>query len=291
MRQRSDKIYQSRTTVVCILLLLLVGSVSFAGCTSSSQPTQGGAVTSPTLTQAQSRTPLVIYAAASLTGASPVLKQAFETANPKYEVTFDLDGTQMLTQKIEQGAKADVFLSASTKYTDRLKSGGYLDNSTVKKFASNYIIIILPASNPAKIESAADLSRDDIRIAMGTEEVPVGINTRQAIERMANASYGQSWKDGVFSNVVTFETTEPGVVTKVNLGEVDAGFVYESSYKAAKAGQLKGIVIPKDQNSLQTYTVGILNGSGEVAGASKFVEFLTTAEGQEILADFGFASA
>jgi molybdate transport system substrate-binding protein len=289
MKQRSCKTYQSRTAVACILILLLVGSASFAGCTGVT--TQAGTEATPTLTQAQSRTPLVIYAAASLTGASPVLKQAFEKAYPQYDVSFDLDGTQMLTQKIEQGAEADVFLSASTRYTDRLKSGGYLENSTVKKFASNYIIIILPKANTAKIESAADLDHTSLRIAMGTEEVPVGINTRQAIDKMANTSYGPSWKEGLYSNVVTYETTEPGVVTKVNLGEVDAGFVYESSYKAAKAGTLKAIVIPKDQNSLQTYTVGILAKTGEKEGASRFLEFLTSADGQKILADFGFASA
>ncbi len=289
MKQRSDKIYQSSTAIACILLLLLVSSVSFAGCTTT--PTvQGGAVTTPSVTQVQSRTPLVVYAAASLTGASADLKKAFETANPEYEVTFDLDGTQMLTQKILQGADADAFLSASNKYTEQLKAAGYLDNSTVKKFATNYIIIILPAANPANITTAADLSREGLRIAMGTEDVPVGINTRQAVDKMANASYGLPWKEALNGNVVTFETTEPGVVTKVNLGEVDAGFVYESSYKAAKPGQLIAITIPKDQNSLQTYTAGVLNDPKNKSGATKFVEFLTSADGQKILSDYGFAS-
>jgi molybdate transport system substrate-binding protein len=229
-----------------------------------------------------------VFAAASLTGASPVLEKAFEDANPGNDVQFHLDGTQMLSQKIQQGAEADVFLSASSKYTEELKAKGYLDNATVKKIAGNYIIIILPAVNPANITTLADLSRPGLRIAMGTPEVPVGINTRQTIDLLANASLGPAWKDGVFKNVVTYETTEPGIVTKVNLAEVDAGFVYESSYKASKPGSLNALEIPAPQNTLQTYTIGVPNQAKNQDGARKFVSFMASPEGQAVLAEFGF---
>jgi molybdate transport system substrate-binding protein len=123
---------------------------------------------------------------------------------------------------------------------------------------------------------------------MGTPEVPVGVNTRQAIAKLANNTFNSTWNSTLYRNVVSFETQEPGVVTKVALGEVDAGFVYESSYKAAKPGTLNAIVIPIESNALQTYTIGILNATSDRMAAQKFEDFMLSPQGQQILTEFGF---
>jgi molybdate transport system substrate-binding protein len=234
---------------------------------------------------------LVAFTAASLKGASDRMGPAFADATPGVTVKFNLDGTQALRQQIENGARADVFISASNTYTNALRSEGFLINETVKTLAYNYIIVIVPESNPGNITSLADLGIPGKKIAMGTPEVPVGINTRQAIAKLANSTFDSTWNSTLYQNVVSYETQEPGVVTKVALGEVDAGFVYESSYKAAKPGTLKAISIPIGNNALQTYTIGILNTTSDRAKAQKFEEFMLSSDGQQILAEYGFTAA
>jgi molybdate transport system substrate-binding protein len=231
---------------------------------------------------------VIAYTAASLKGASAKLGPAFEKAYPGTQVIFDLDGTQILKHQVESGAYTDVFISASNTYTKALTDEGYFIAGTVKPLTSNYIIVILPAKNPGNIQSLADIGVPGKRLAMGTADVPIGMNTRIVIDRLANSTYGSAWKDQVYKNVKTYETTEPGVVTKVSLGEVDAGFVYESSYKAAKNGTLLAINIPEKDNALQTYSVAVMKISTNKPTAMAFENFLLSPAGQQILSDFGF---
>lgn len=276
-----------KITVLFVLCAVLTAALAIAGCTGT---TGSDNVTTLATTPATGGD-IVAFTAASLTGVSADLGPAFEDANPGTTVTFNLQGTQSLKKQIELGATGDVFISAKTAYTNDLMAGGYLVNDTVKKLTSNYIVVILPAGNPGNITSLDDLARPGMKIAMGTAEVPVGINTRTVVDNLANSTLVSSgWKEGVFDNVVTYETTEPGVVTKVSLGEVDAGFVYESSYKAATAGSLELVPIPEEYNALQIYTVGVLSDSTNKETAQKFIDFLLSSEGQEILKNYGFTS-
>jgi molybdate transport system substrate-binding protein len=231
---------------------------------------------------------VVAYTAASLKGASGKLGPAFEKAYPGTHVIFDLDGTQILKHQVESGAYADIFISASNTYTSALTNEGYFLNDTVKPLTSNYIIVITPAANPGGISSLADLGAAGKLLAMGTKDVPVGINTRIVINNLANSTYTAGWRDQLFRNVKTYETTEPGIVTKVSLGVVDAGFVYESSFRAAPKGTLAAINVPKGDNALQTYSIGVMRISTNKPAARAFAEFLLSTNGQKILTDFGF---
>jgi molybdate transport system substrate-binding protein len=284
---------QHRLAITTFFIILIFVTMIATGCLQSSP--QGYRQESHSESQAPQSTPkpvtLVAFTAASLKGASDGIGPAFSNATPVITVKFNLDGTQALKQQIENGARADVFISASNTYTNALKSEGFLINETVKPLAYNYIIVIVPAGNPGNITSLADLGTPGKKIAMGTPEVPVGVNTRQAIAKLANSSFNSTWNSTLFQNVVSYETQEPGVVTKVALGEVDAGFVYESSYKAAKPGTLKAISIPIENNALQTYTIGILNTTSDQEAAQKFVDFMLSSEGQQVLAGYGFRAA
>lgn len=233
-------------------------------------------------------TDVLAFTAASLTGASNDLGTAFESAYPDYTVTWNLAGTQELKTQVENGATPDIFISASAKYTKEMKNGGWYINDTVSNLTSNWIIAILPKDNPAEITSLADLSKSGLKIAMGTEDVPVGINTRKIIDKMANTSeYGPEWKDAVYANTVTYEVTEPGVVEKVKLGEVDAGFVYQSSFSASQDA-LEALEITKELNEIQFYSVAAMTEAPNQAGAAALEEFLLSDEGQEILDSYGF---
>ncbi len=266
-----------------LLFILLAAALFIAGCTGvqgEEKPVETGA-----------EGELIVYTAASLTGVSHDLGSAFESMYPGTKITFNLAGTQTIKNQIQMGAYADVFMSASTRYTNELMGGGYLVNDTVRKFTSNYIVIIVPSGNPGNIQSYTDLARPGVKIAMGTGEVPVGINTRIVLDKLsASPDTPDGWKDAVFQNVVTYENAEPGIVTKVSLGEVDAGFVYESSFSAAKTGTLELIPIPGEYNALQIYTLGILTDSRNKKTGETFIEFILSDEGQTILKEYGFTS-
>ena len=304
--------------IVCGLLLL---TAFFAGCASSApaQPVTPAATAAPATPSAvvtaaptvqpvatpaavvTTSTPapvytysegnVVAYTAASLKGVSPKLAEGFAKMYPGHTVVFNLDGTQALKTQVQNGAYADVFISASNSYTNELKKGGFFDDSTVKTLTTNYVIVILPASNPANIRSLADLAKPGIKIARAAKTVPIGTATDAALVNLAKSTYGSDWNSSIYTNTVTYETSEPGVATKVALGEVDAGFVYESTATAAKTGTYTSIAIPKTDNYLQIYTIGVLKGSTSKGAATDFENFMISDAGQQILKDYGFRSA
>lgn len=288
--------------LLCIVFCILLGAAFFAGCTGTApqtaaatsvatpgETTAASATTKQTPADTPSGKTLIVYTAASLTGVSKELGKEFSALYPGYNVVFNLAGTQALKTQVENGAYADVFISASNSYTKTLKEEGYFINSTVKPLTANYVIVILPVSNPGNITSLADLAVPGKKIAMAAANVPIGTASYAALANLANSTYGSAWNKSVFNNVVTYETTEPGVVTKVSLGEVDAGLVYESSYAGAPAGTLTAISIPREDNYLQTYTIGILEKSENGNLSQEFEDFmLSDTGGQKILKDYGF---
>ena len=310
-----------KIALIGIVAGLLLIAVLFAGCTSSTpaQPATTTAVetsatpvppiaTTPviaspaataaptavktTSTPAPVYTPsggnVIAFTAASLKGVSPKLAADFEKVYPGHHVVFNLDGTQALKTQVQNGAYADVFISASNAYTTELTKGGYFVNATVKPLTSNYVIVILPAGNPGNIKSLADLAKPGVKIAMEDKSVPAGTATIAVLANLANSTFTQDWNKSVFSNVVTYETSEPGVATKVALGEVDAGFVYESTFTAAPKDTYLAITIPKKDNYLQTYTIGVLNQASGNGAARDFEAFMLSATGQQDLKDYGF---
>jgi molybdate transport system substrate-binding protein len=205
-------------------------------------------------------------------------------------VSFDLDGTQALKTQVENGAYADVFISASNSYTNTLKNEGYFVDGTVEPLATNYIIVILPPANTANIQTLADLAKPGVKIAMEQKTVPAGTASLAVIANLANDTYSQSWANATLNNVVTQETSEPAVAAKVALGEVDAGFVYQSTATAAPTGTYSTITIPAKDNYLQTYTIGVLKGSQNKAAAAEFEQYMISSAGQQKLTQFGFSA-
>jgi molybdate transport system substrate-binding protein len=233
---------------------------------------------------------VVAYTAASLSGVSPKLAADFEKMYPGHKVVFNLAGTQALKTQVQNGAYADVFISASQKYTTELSTGGYFEPGTVKQLTTNYVIVILPKDNPAGITSLSDLAKPNVKIAMADSSVPVGTATAGVMKNLAKSNeYGTAWNTSVYNNVVTYETSEPAVASKVALGEVDAGFVYESTYKAGTS-KYQAISIPKSMNYLQTYQIAVMKDSTSKSAAANFETFMLSSIGQQDLADYGFRS-
>lgn len=265
-----------------LFIAALILAVLAAGCTTSSP----SVTPTPTVVP---KTDLTVFAAASLSGAFSETKAAYEAKHTDVNVIFNFDGSQNLRTQIEQGARADVFASASTSHMNTLRNESYMSNSTIGNFANNKLAVIVPKDNKANITSLSGLSKAGVKIVIGNKDVPVGGYALQIIDKMGNNStYGQDYKTAVLNNIVSKETTVNYVVSKVALGEADAGFVYVSDVPAEYKDKVTVINIPDSLNVVAVYPIGVLKESKDTAAAQSFVDFVKSADGKAILAKYGF---
>jgi molybdate transport system substrate-binding protein len=217
---------------------------------------------------------ITVFAAASLTGSFEELGKRFEAANPGTDVGFSFGPSSGLAQQITQGAPADVFASASAKNMQQVvdaKAAG-----APQTFAQNSMQIAVPPSNPAGIATLADLAKPGVKLALCAPEVPCGTVARTVLE---NAK--------VAVTPVTNEADVKATLTKVKLGEVDAGIVYVTDVRAAGA-EVTGIEIPDDVNASTAYPIATLTEGRNAALAKAFVDYVLSTAGGEVLSAAGF---
>ncbi len=228
---------------------------------------------------------LMVFAAASLTGAFEEIGAAFEAEHSAVHITFNFAGSQALQTQIEQGAPADVFASADTATMDSLVTGGFVARPAVDVLLTNQLVVILPASNPAHLQTLQDLGRPGIKLVLAAPDVPVGKYARQSLQKM-NANYGAGFDSRILSNVVSNEDNVKEVVAKIQLGEADAGIVYASD--AVAAPELMKIEIPPQQNVTAEYQIAPLANSKDAQTAAAFVQYVLSPTGRTILSKWGF---
>ena len=231
---------------------------------------------------------VIVFAAASLTDAFKEIGTAFEAANPGTSVTLNFAGSQTLRTQIEEGAPADVFASANSDQMDVLVADGMIAPGAPRTFLTNQLVVIVPPHNPAKVRSLLDLGRAGLKLDLAAPDVPVGAYARQAMEKM-NEEFGDGFEARVLANVVSEEDNVKQVVTKVQLGEADAGIVYTSDAMAAP--DVGRITIPEDLNVVAQYLIAPLSEAGNPALAVSFEEYVLSADGQATLAKWGFQPA
>jgi len=229
---------------------------------------------------------LTIFAAASLTGAFGEMETALEGAVEGLEVTLNLAGSQALATQLAEGAEADVFASANqTQMTVAVEAGRIVGEPV--PFVSNFLTIVVPADNPAGITGPADLGRDGLSVVLALPEVPVGGYSREAVCLMAQdeATHGPDFAARVAANVVSEEEDVRDVLTRVALGEADAGIVYRSD--AAGNADVTEILIPDGVNVRATYPIAAVEG-GDQDLAAAFIAYVLGADGQATLGAYGF---
>ena len=219
------------------------------------------------------RTTLTVFAAASLQPAfDKIGAKLLSTQN--LATTFSYAGTQTLTTQLTQGAPADVFASADVAHMTTIHSAGLLYSQSVL-FAHNRLEIAVAKGNPKGVHSLADLARSGLVVVLADPSVPAGKYAAQALA-----------KAGVTVHPASLELQVTGVLTKVALGEADAGIVYHSDI--VSSGQVDGVVIPDTQNVIADYPIAVLMSAQNVAGAVAFVDFVLSTDGQSILTAAGF---
>src|SRR6266851_6949678 len=233
-----------------------------AACGQPSTPSSGPA-----------RTTLTVFAAASLQPAFDKIGGKL-LSTQKIATTFSYAGTQTLTTQLTQGAPADVFASADVAHMTTIQSAGLLHSQSVL-FAHNRLEIAVGKGNPKGVHSLADLARSGLVVVLADPSVPAGKYAAQALA-----------KAGVTVHPASLEQQVTGVLSKVALGEADAGIVYVSDI--VTSGQVDGVVIPDNQNVIADYVIGELQSASNSAGANAFIDLVLSADGQTILRAAGF---
>ncbi len=276
-----------------LMIVALAGCSSLAGrqpVEEIAKPVDVPAANTNSPTPAAVEHDLNVFAAASLTGAFMEIGREFEAAHPGVKVNFNFAGSQILRMQIEQGAQADVFASADHKNMERLVAENLVNQGTRDDFATNKLIVILPAGNPADLKSLSDLAKIGVKIVLADESVPAGNYARQVLAKMnLNSVYGTGYSDKVMANIVSNETDVKQVVAKVELGEADAGIVYISD--AIAAPDLRTISIPDQFNVIASYPMAVLKNSSHADLARAFTVYVLSPAGQSILSRWGFEAA
>jgi molybdate transport system substrate-binding protein len=211
---------------------------------------------------------ITVFAAASLT-------EVFQEIAP--DVTFNFAGSDELATQIREGAPADVYAAAGPHYPDELVEEGLIEKPQV--FATNRLVLIVPADNPAGIESVEDLVADGVKVVVGAEGVPIGDYTRTVLESMGMAD--------VLDNVASNEEDVKGVVGKITSGAADAGFVYVTDATAA-GDDVEAIELPEEAQAVVRYPIAVVADSENAEAAQEFVDLILGEDGREALADAGF---
>jgi molybdate transport system substrate-binding protein len=221
---------------------------------------------------AESPAEIKVFAAASLTAAFTELGEQFTAANGGTKATFNFAGSQALATQIQQAAPADVFASADMANMDKVKDL----TGTPRNFASNLLQIVVEQGNPRAIKGLDDLANPDLKVVLAAPDVPAG---KYAAEALARAD--------VTVKPVSQEDNVKAVVTKVSLGEADAGIVYVTDVTAG-GDKIEGVDIPEELNVTATYPIAIVKASKAQQAAQAFVDLVLSAEGQQVLNKYGF---
>jgi molybdate transport system substrate-binding protein len=274
-------------------LPILVFSAAFAACDDDGDDSENTTATTPAETEGASSASgsITVFAASSLTDAFGDMGSAFTDANPDAEVSFNFAGSPELRTQLEQGASADLFASANTTQMESaVTSGVVVKDSSV--FARNVLIVIVPESNDAGIETLQDLATPGIKLVLANADVPVGGYSRTFLENAsADPDFGADYGDNVLANLVSEESNVKQVVAKVQLGEADAGIVYSSDVTGDIAGDVSSIEIPEDLNVIGVYPIAVTTDAANADTAQAFIDFLLSEEGQAILESHGFLPA
>ena len=214
--------------------------------------------------------PLTVFAASSLTEVFPQLDD---------EARYEFAGSDDLALQLREGARADVFAAASPEYPTELHDEGVVEEPVV--FATNRLVLIVPAANPGEVHSVDHLARPDTKLVVGADGVPVGDYTRRILHNLGATS--------ALNSVVSEEEDAKAIVSKVALGEADAGFVYATDVGSME-GDLLSIELPVEAQPAVEYMVSVISDSDRKPAAQAFVDRLLSDEGAETLESAGFGT-
>jgi molybdate transport system substrate-binding protein len=272
-----------RRRAAVLVIAVLFGLAGCAGSTpSSSESTAPSSTSSSSEASTELTGTLTVFAAASLTDVFTELGNQLMADNPGLEIQFNFAGSSALATQITQGAPADVFASADEVQMAKAEDAGLATDSAI--FAENPLMLVVPADNPVGIHlpggggipSLTEILDHDVTMAVCAPEVPCGAAAAKVLEAAGMSAYPDTYEDDVRA-----------VLTKVELGEVDAGLVYVSDVHAA-GDKVLAFGFSESVQAINRYPIAALTDAPNPAAAQAFVDLVLSDRGQQTLRDAGF---
>lgn len=229
---------------------------------------------------------VIVFAASSLTDAFKEAGTRFRELNPKARVTFNFAASSALATQIKEGAPADVFASADSAQMKVVTGRGNAVDPVI--FATNLPTLIVPKAG-SPVQDFADLAKRGVRLVLAGPDVPIGKYAREILANASKENGGISadFSDKALANLKSNEANARGVLTKVQLGEADAGVVYATDAAVATNG-VRLVDIPAPFNVVARYPIASLKGGENTSGGQAWVDYILGPEGQAVLAKHGF---
>lgn len=260
--------------IFCLLVLLLLAGCGVNDNQVNSEPVK-----------------LQIFAAASLREPFSAIGEIFEKEHPGTQLVFNFAGSQQLAQQIIQGAPADVFASANQTQMDVVIQAGEAKNGVAQPFTSNRLVVIYPVDHLPVPQGLELLAQENTHLVLAAPEVPAGQYSLEFMEKASwDSAFGAGFKEAVLKNVVSYEDSVKGVLSKVLLGEADAGIVYASDVAGENAKRVGLIEIPEALNIIAIYPIAVTKASRHLQLAEDFVAYVLSPKGQDVLREYNFAS-
>lgn len=253
-------------------MIVLLAVVLLVGCTATNAVKQ-------------ERTELVVFAAASLTETLTDIGEQYKSVAPNVDLVFNFDSSGTLKTQIEEGAVSDLFLSAAPKQMNALEESGLILAETRIDLLENKVALVVPAGNPKGIASFDDLIRrlreDDVLLAIGNADVPVGQYTQKIFE-----FYGI--EESEIASKLTYGTNVKEVASQVAEGAVDCGIIYATD--AFSAGLTIIDTATKEMCGQVIYPAAVLKSTEHSDAAKAFLEYLKGEQAVKIFEGVGFTA-
>ena len=274
---------------IIALLLALTMVFAVAACGSNSDAGKSSASDAPE--------EIIVFAAASMTETLNQIKETYEKTH-NVNITYNFDSSGTLKTQIQEGAACDVFISAGQKQMNQLditadkaiNTDGldFIASDTRINLLENKVVLVVPANNPANIQSfddlAAKLANGTALMAMGNSDVPVGQYTQKIL-----AYYKLDETALANAGTITYGTNVKEVTTQVAEGSVDCGIVYCTD--AFSAGLTVVDSATKDMCGQVIYPAAVLKNSQHSEAAQAFLDYLTSDEAMAVFKGVGFSPA
>ncbi|WMJ77686.1 MULTISPECIES: molybdate ABC transporter substrate-binding protein [unclassified Sedimentibacter] len=268
------------------LLLVLCMVFSLAGCAEKAAPEDEAAKSEEPAqenTENEAKEPettMLLAAAASLKNCvDKELLPLFMEQNPTIKVNATYDSSGKLQAQIEEGADADVFMSAAMKQMNALDEKGLIADDSTVQLLQNKIVLIVPEGSNKEMSTFEDILKADTIAVGDPESVPAGQYAKEALDNL-----------GIWDQVsakASLGTNVTEVLNWVAEGSADAGVVYATD-AASKDNVVVVAEAPEGSVSKIVYPVGMVKASKNQDAAKLFIEFLQSEDASKIFEKYGF---